>query len=99
MELKKVALVIADISGYTRFLQFNKTSLLHANEIVSQLLESVIDGASHPLILNKLEGDALLLYAELGIDEGVAAREVSRQIRNANPHRACPTSVGYRTQA
>ena len=79
MELKQVALVIVDISGYTRFIKFHKTSLIHAQEVISQLLESVIDRASHPLILNKLEGDAALLYAELGNDESAALRDILAQ--------------------
>ncbi len=79
MTLRHVALVIADISGYTRFLRANRTSLLHASEVVSSLLESVIDGASHPLQLNKIEGDAVLLYAELGDDAQAGASDVLRQ--------------------
>ncbi|MSP97218.1 MAG: DUF2652 domain-containing protein [Betaproteobacteria bacterium] len=81
MELKNVALVIIDISGYTRFIKYHKTSLIHAHEIISQLLESVIDNALHPLTLNKLEGDAALLYAELGNDEPRAVRDIFGQAR------------------
>ena len=81
MGLKRVALVIVDIGGYTGFLKFHKTTLLHAHEIISQLLESVIDKASHPLTLNKLEGDAALMYAELGADDVSAARDVARQTK------------------
>jgi len=80
MELKQAALVIVDISGYTRFIKFHKTSLIHAQEVISQLLESVIDWASHPLTLNKLEGDAALLYAELGNDEPAALRDIFAQV-------------------
>lgn len=81
MELKDVALVIADISGYTQFIKFHKTSLIHAQEIISELLESVIDKASYPLNLNKLEGDAALLYAELGNDKPGAVRDIFGQVR------------------
>lgn len=80
MELKHVALVIADIGGYTRFIKFHKTALLHAQEVVSQLLETIIDRASFPLTLNKLEGDAALLYAEMGDAETAAARDVAEQV-------------------
>ncbi|MDP1624483.1 MAG: DUF2652 domain-containing protein [bacterium] len=65
METKKVALVIADISGYTQFIRSEKMSAVHAEEIIFELLEAVIDHAAYPLTLNKLEGDAALLYAEL----------------------------------
>ena len=80
MELKHVALVIADIGGYTRFIRLHKTTLLHAEEIISQLLETVIAHASFPLTLNKLEGDAALLYAEMGEAETAAARDIAWQV-------------------
>src|SRR5258705_12412515 len=55
-------LLIADIAGYTRFMKFHRASLAHAQDIVAQLLEAVID-ASHPrLTLAKLEGDAAFFY-------------------------------------
>lgn len=82
MELKNVVLVIADVSGYTQFIKFNKMSLLHAEEIISQLLEAVIDNTGYPLVLNKLEGDAAFLYAETeGADEVSAVRDVVRQVQ------------------
>lgn len=80
MELKQAALVIVDIGGYTQFIQFNQTSLLHAEAIISELLETVIDQAEYPLTLNKLEGDAALLYAELDEAETAAARDIFRQV-------------------
>lgn len=80
MELKHVALVIADIGGYTRFIKFHQTALLHAQEIISQLMETIIDRASFPLTLNKLEGDAALLYADIGEEEAPAARDVAQQV-------------------
>lgn len=79
-EPQRVALVIIDISGYTGYLRFHKTALVHAHEAISQLLESVIDRASHPLTLNKLQGDAALLYARLGSDEASAARDIAWQV-------------------
>ncbi len=80
MELKHVALVLVDIGGYTRFIRLHKTTLLHAEEIVSQLLETVIARASFPLTLNKLEGDAALLYAEMGDTKTAAARDIAQQV-------------------
>ena len=61
MEIKEVSLVLADISGYTEFVQAHRTALLHAEQIITDLLEAVIDSAEYPLTLNKLEGDAVLL--------------------------------------
>lgn len=80
MEAKKVALVMVDISGYTHFIRAQKMSAIHAEEIIFDLLEAVIDRAEYPLILNKLEGDAVFLYAEIGdADPAVVARDVAKQ--------------------
>lgn len=79
MESKKVALVVVDISGYTRFIRSQRLSAIHAEEIIFELLEAVIDRADYPLILNKLEGDAALLYAEMSDDPSALAQDVARQ--------------------
>lgn len=80
MEAKKVALVMVDISGYTQFIRTQKMSAIHAEEIIFELLEAVIDKAEHPLTLNKLEGDALFLYAEIDEREAAKAiRDVAKQ--------------------
>ncbi len=80
MELKQAALVIADISGYTRFMKFHSMSLVHAEEIITELLEAVIDSSSHPLTLNKLEGDAALFCADSD-DPVQTAQDVFQQVR------------------
>ena len=80
MELKHAALVIVDISGYTQFLRQRNLTLLHAEEIITQLLESVIDVAEYPLILNKLEGDAAFLYAVLDDNHEKAAQNILEQV-------------------
>lgn len=74
MKLAHAILAIADISGYTGFIHQQGISIVHAEEIITALLGTVIDRASHPLTLNKLEGDAALLYAEY---EGPAEPAVS----------------------
>lgn len=82
MENKNVILAIVDISGYTQFIRTQKLSAIHAEEIVFELIEAVIDHAAYPLTLNKLEGDAAFLYAKM--DTGNAAevaRDVARQSR------------------
>lgn len=43
MEIKRVALVLVDISGYTRFMKLHAMSLLHVESIITELLEAVID--------------------------------------------------------
>ena len=82
MEIKRLVLVLVDISGYTNFIKMHTMSLLHAEAIVTDLLEAVIDHAEYPLTLSKLEGDAAFLYAKLD-DEGeagAAARDILNQV-------------------
>ncbi len=60
--MQRVVIVIADISGYTRFMIANQTELAHSHEIISTLLEKIIAEIEIPLTLGKLEGDAVFLY-------------------------------------
>lgn len=62
MAVQQTFLLIADIAGYTRFMTFHRTSLAHAQDIIAQLLEAVIDATSRRLTLAKLEGDAAFFY-------------------------------------
>jgi Protein of unknown function (DUF2652) len=54
-------LVIADLGGYTRFMNLHRLSLAHAQENTLRLLDAVIDAAP-ALELSGLEGDAAFLY-------------------------------------
>ena len=63
MSVQSAVLLIADIGGYTRFMKFHAASLIHAQEIVAQLLEAVIAAATPALRLAKIEGDAAFFYA------------------------------------
>ena len=56
-------LVIADISGYTRFLTDNE--LDHANGIISELLNAVIGSIQAPLQVSGIEGDAVFMYGTM----------------------------------
>lgn len=74
-------LVLADISGYTRFSHLHYTSLLHAEEIVSELLSAIIETSQFPLQVAHLEGDAVLLYAEVpNGGKTQVAQDISNQI-------------------
>jgi len=81
MKIKPVLLVIVDISGYTQFVNYHRTSILHAEEIISELLETVIDAAEYPLQLNKLEGDAAFLFAEITGEPQAVAADVFGQVQ------------------
>jgi len=63
-------LVIADIGGYTRFMTLHRTSLAHAQENTSKLLDAIIDAAPD-LELSGLEGDAAFLYATRPSADGI----------------------------
>lgn len=62
MAIRRAVLLIADISGYTHYMQWNRTHLAHAQLTVAKLLESVIN-AGKGLKLAKLEGDAAFFWA------------------------------------
>ncbi len=55
--------VIADISGYTRFL--SDSELDHANGIIGELLNSIIGAIQAPLTISRVEGDAVFLYGSM----------------------------------
>ncbi len=79
MEIKPIILVLADISGYTRFIKHHRVSLIHAETIITDLLETVIASAEQPLVLHELEGDAVNFYAIEEV-EGAHAGEVFKQV-------------------
>jgi Protein of unknown function (DUF2652) len=65
MAIRRAVLLIADIGGYTHYMNWNRTHLAHAQQTVAQLLEAVIDAAKG-LKLAKLEGDAAFFWAPDG---------------------------------
>src|SRR5262249_30234279 len=58
----EVLMVIADISGYTRFMVSHRKALAHAEIIVGRLLEAVENQLRPTLTVVKREGDASFLY-------------------------------------
>lgn len=60
--VKRGYLLLADISGYTEFL--TSTELEHAHAIISELTKLIRQRLTPPLRFVKLEGDAVLCYAE-----------------------------------
>jgi hypothetical protein len=63
--IQRGVLIIADIGGYTHYMNWNRMHLAHAQLTVAALLESVID-AGKGLKLAKLEGDAAFFWAPGG---------------------------------
>lgn len=78
--LKKVLLIITDISGYTRYMTENKTDLLHSQIILTEITQSLLKRIECPLQVSKLEGDAIFLFAEVDDDWEEKKKEVSSRI-------------------
>ena len=60
---KPVILIIADISGYTRFVASNIETTAHSQIVIRELIETIIRQVEIPLEVAKLEGDAVFLYS------------------------------------
>lgn len=56
--------IIADISGYTKYMLDNESALVHSQGIISELLNAVIKQVQIPIRIAKFEGDAVFLFAE-----------------------------------
>jgi hypothetical protein len=69
---REVLMIIADISGYTRFMVANQTALAHSQQIIGALLGSILEQVQIPLTVAKLEGDAVFLYAMKDNDDVLA---------------------------
>ena len=63
METRRALLLIADIGGYTEYMQSHRTILAHAEVITTRLLEKVVD-AARDFDLIEIEGDAAFLSRE-----------------------------------
>jgi hypothetical protein len=81
MRICKALLIVVDISGYTKFITGRTLALEHAEQVISDLLNAVLDQSRHPLTLNKLEGDAALMYAEIDGADPDPARAMLGQVR------------------
>lgn len=77
MAIRRAVLVIADIGGYTAYMNWNRTHLVHAQMAVATLLESVIDAAKG-MKLAKLEGDAAFFWAPNGDAQTLVSDRLAR---------------------
>ena len=57
-------LIISDITGYSKYI--NESELEHARDSLTALLNLLIKHTQSPLVLSKLEGDAVFSYAPAG---------------------------------
>ncbi len=73
----QVLLMIADISGYTKFMVSSDMEIEHSQHIISELIQTIIRQVEVPLEVSKLEGDAIFLYARKNRD-GIAWDEIRK---------------------
>ncbi len=67
MDVRPLFVILVDISGYTNFIRMHKVSLLHAEKIIGELMECILDEVESPVIIHEILGDAISLYA---LDDG-----------------------------
>ncbi len=77
--MNQVVLLIADISGYTKFLRLHRLSTSHAQQVITELLESVIDASIPPLKVCEVEGDAVFFYA-MDIENVLAQSQLAEAV-------------------
>jgi len=70
---KSAYFLIADISGYTRFL--TSVELDHAHGIISDLMNALVTALRPPLRLAKFEGDAVFLYCAADKVDGAVLQD------------------------
>lgn len=63
MQQDELVIVLADISGYTRFMVENRTAAVHGQLCINSLIEALLEQVDIPLTLQEIEGDAVFLYA------------------------------------
>ena len=64
----QVLLMIADISGYTKFMVSSDMEIEHSQHVISELIQTIIKQVEIPLEVSKLEGDAIFLYVKKDSD-------------------------------
>lgn len=73
-----VVLIIADISGYTRYMTVNAKTLAHSQTLITELVKAILEQVDLPLEVAKLEGDAVFLFGRKSADP--QARAAMRKV-------------------
>lgn len=55
--------MLADISGFTKFMRSQIISISHSKQVIVRLLKTIIKASRSPLKIAELEGDAVFFYA------------------------------------
>jgi hypothetical protein len=78
VQTRRALLLIADIGGYTKYMQFHRSILAHAEATTTRLLERVVE-AARGFDLIELEGDAAFLSRKAGApDDGESLAAVTQ---------------------
>ncbi len=78
MATRRALLLIADIGGYTEYMQFHRSMLGHAEAATRRLLDKIVD-AARDFELIEIEGDAAFLSREAeGLDGAATLSAVTR---------------------
>src|ERR1700710_1262244 len=78
MATRRALLLIADIGGYTEYMQFHRSVLGHAEAATTRMLDKVVD-AARGFDLIEIEGDAAFLSRDAeGLDGPGAVSAVTR---------------------
>ena len=72
MATRRALLLIADIGGYTEYMQFHRSVLGHAEAATTRMLDKVVD-AARGFDLIEIEGDAAFLSRDADALDGPAA--------------------------
>ena len=96
--------LIADISGYTSFL--SGVELDHAQDIIADVMDTVVKCLRPPFRLAKFEGDAVLVYAVGDSIDGSAIQDAvesayfafRKRLRNIKQASSCACSACSRMQ-
>jgi hypothetical protein len=78
MATQRALLLIADIGGYTEYMQFHRSMLGHAEAATRRLLDTIVD-AARDFDLIEIEGDAAFLSRDThGMDGAATLSAVTR---------------------
>jgi hypothetical protein len=82
-KIERLLLILADISGYTRFMLASQIALVHGQQVITHLIEAILREVEIPLEVKEIEGDAVFLYAIRPGDDGAwseVCEEVGRKL-------------------
>jgi hypothetical protein len=77
--VERLLLILADISGYTKFMLASQVALIHGQQVITALIESILAEVEIPLEVKEIQGDAVFLYAVRPRDDE-AWQEVTAEI-------------------